>query len=315
MKKGIRIGLLLLLFAGLIISLESCKDASKDVPKEIALNEEPATMAPAKPLSEEFKKYWYAGEAEITSYKLEQARYGEIRDGHAVLIYVTEPFLADKQVKADRSSPDNVQVLKLNATKKYLTGIYPYSIMSSTFYPVSDNQHAIKLSTSVQEWCGHVYAQLNNRDQFEVMSHSYFESEADQLVEMEKAILENELWTKIRIDPKGLPSGDIEVLPSLEYIRVGHKGIQAYKANAKLTENGELSTYEISYPELERTLSIQFSTEFPHTIEGWTETFKSGFGPKAKLLTSRASRMKKLKTPYWRQNGNKDLILRDSLGL
>ncbi|MEM7381280.1 MAG: septum formation inhibitor Maf [Bacteroidota bacterium] len=305
----------MVLFASVLISLESCNEAPKKEAKEIALNEETAVMAPAKPLSEEFKKYWYAGEAEITSYKLEQARYGEIRDGHAVLIYVTEPFLADKQVKADRSAPDNVQVLKLNATKKYLTGIYPYSIMSSTFYPVKDNQHAIKLSTSVQEWCGHVYAQLNNREEFEVMSHSYFESEADQEVKLQKSILENELWTKIRIDPKGLPTGDVEILPSLEYIRVGHKGIQAYKASVKLTESGGVSTYEISYPELERTLSIQFSTEFPHTIEGWTDTFKSGFGPNAKLLTSKATRMKKLKTPYWRQNGNKDLILRDSLGL
>ena len=30
-------------------------------------------------LSGEFKDYWYSGEAEITSYKLEQGRYGEQR--------------------------------------------------------------------------------------------------------------------------------------------------------------------------------------------------------------------------------------------
>ena len=29
----------------------------------------------------------------ISSYKLEQARYGEIRNGKAVLVYVTEDFL------------------------------------------------------------------------------------------------------------------------------------------------------------------------------------------------------------------------------
>lgn len=154
---------------------------------------------PTKELSEEFKKYWYAGNAEITSYKLEQARYGEMREGKAVLIYVTEDFLAKEQVKADYQNSDNIPVLKLNATKKFNTGIYPYSIMQSTFYPVADNQHAVKISSSMQEWCGHVYAQLNNRKKYELTSHSYFQGEADQNFELNKDILENELWAKFEL--------------------------------------------------------------------------------------------------------------------
>ena len=51
--------------------------------------------------SEEFKNYWYAGKAEITSYKLEQARYGELHSGYAVLVYVTEDFSVSKHVKLD----------------------------------------------------------------------------------------------------------------------------------------------------------------------------------------------------------------------
>ncbi len=318
MEKFLRISSVsfaLLIFA---MIFSSCQEREKQADKEMALNEpyeNAEAKEPKKPLSEDFKKYWYAGDAEITSYKLEQARYGELRDGHAVLIYVTEPFLSDKQVKADQNSASNIPVLKLNATKKYLTGIYPYSIMTSSFYPVHDNQHALKVSNSVQEWCGHVYAQLNNREQFEIMSHSYFESEADQEVSVAKTFLENELWNKIRINPKELPTGTIDVLPSLEYIRVGHKTIKAYSAEAILTEANGLSTYEITYPELQRTLSIEFSTAFPHTIEAWSESFKSGFGSNAKTLVSKATKLKVLKTPYWRQNGNKDLFLRDSLGL
>jgi len=266
-------------------------------------------------LSGEFKSYWYSGEAEITSYKLEQARYGELRDGHAVLIFVTEPFLADKQVKADRSNPGNIPVLKLNSTKKYFTGIYPYSVMSSSFYPVKDNQHAIKISSSVQEWCGHVYAQLNNKEEFEYEAHSYFEGEADQEFKMEKNILENELWNKLRINPNGLPQGELEVIPSFEYTRVAHKKIKAYKASASLTEKDGISSYSITYPELDRTLTINFSTAFPHTIESWTDEFKSGYGANAKMLISRATKIRRIKTPYWQQNGNKDIILRDSLGI
>lgn len=271
--------------------------------------------AKPNPLSLEFKDYWYSGEAEITSYKLEQARYGELRDGHAVLIFVTEPFLANKQVKADGNNPDNIPVLKLNSTKKYFTGIYPYSIMSSSFYPVKDNQHAIKISSSIQEWCGHVYAQLNNREDFEYEAHSYFEGEADQEFKMEKNILENELWNKLRINPIGLPQGELEVIPSLEYIRVAHKEIKPYKAIASLTEKDGISSYSLTYAKLDRILTINFSTAFPHTIESWSDEYKSGFGANAKILTSRATKIKLLKTPYWQQNGNKDQILRDHLGL
>lgn len=318
MKKIFRIefAVLFLLFLG--SSILSCVEQTKASSSEMDLTAKAKPIlekTPKKQLSEDFKKYWYAGKAEITSYTLEQARYGEIRDGKSVLIYVTEPFLPEKQVKADRNNPYNINVLKLNSTKNYLTGIYPYSIMSSTFYPIHDNQHAIKTSLSMQEWCGHVYSQINNRDQFEFTSHSYFESEADQNLSLEKSVLENELWTKIRINPEDLPVGDLKIVPSLEYIRLRHKELKAYNAQANLSSQEGITTYSLSYPDLERTLTINFTTEFPYTIESWTEQFKSGFGPKAKVMTTKATKLKSLKTPYWGQNGNEDLILRDSLGL
>jgi hypothetical protein len=276
-------------------------------------------LSKAKPmrnnLSDTFKDYWYSGRAEITSFKLEQARYGELRNGTAVLIYVTEPFLADKQVKADRPNPNNVSVLKLNSTKKFLTGIYPYSIMSSSFYPVSDKQHAIKLTASVQEWCGQVFTQLNNRDKFEINSFSYFETEGDQTITLDKTHLENEIWNKIRIDPNKLPVGRITMIPSLEYVRLAHKPLKAYEARTEMKTEANLNTYTITYPELDRTLAISFSATFPYTIENWSETYNSGFGANAQTLTTRATKIKTLKRAYWRENKNSDVFLRDSLGL
>ncbi|NKI32078.1 septum formation inhibitor Maf [Croceivirga thetidis] len=319
MKRWIRFELLIILFALVVVGFEGCKE--RTVPnKELALNTEKDNSPlekelPKKELSKEFKEYWYAGDAEITSYKLEQARYGELREGKSVLIYVTEPFLPEIQVKADQSNPSNIPVLKLNATKKYLTGIYPYSVMSSTFYPVYDNQHAIKTTFSMQEWCGHVYAQLNNRETFEFMSHSYFEGEADQELALNKAILENEIWNKIRINPEGLPLGELEIIPSLEYFRTKHVPVQAFKAEASLKKEGDTSTYTIAYNNTQRKLSITFSSSFPYQIEGWTEEFKSGYGPSAKTLVSKGTKLKTLKTPYWRQNSNKFVALRDSLAL
>ncbi len=300
-----------------LVVLVSCSENKKDKATDIALNAgvKEAVSLEKNELSKDFKAYWYAGKAEITSYKLEQARYGEMREGNAVLIYVTEPFLNDKQVKADGNNPDNIPVLKLNSTKNYLTGIYPYSIMTSSFYPVHDNQHALKLTFSSQEWCGQVYSQLNNRAKFEVASHSYFEGEADQELQLDKAVLENEIWNKIRINPENLPQGNFNMIPSLEFSRLTHKELKSYSATASLTNNGKQQIYEVNYPELKRTLKINFSTQFPYTIESWSDSFTSGYGANAKTLTSTGTKIKTLNTPYWRQNGNKDLYLRDSLGI
>ena len=271
--------------------------------------------APPRPLTEDFKSYWYAGEAEISSYSLSQARYGELREGDAALVYVTEPFNPGKQVKADRPDSTSVSVLKLNRTRKFLTGIYPYSIMSSIFYPVSDNRHALKISTSVQEWCGHVYAQLNNREDFEITAHSYFESEGEQELHLPKNVLEDELWTRLRIAPETLPQGNHDVVPSMEFLRLRHQPFQAYPATLTLSEPAKVRTYTITYPGLNRTLQIHFDGDFPHTIQGWTDSYPSGFGADAQVLTTTAQLKNTLKTPYWRKNSNSDLHLRDSLGL
>lgn len=318
MKNWIRFELIVVLFAVLMTMIEGCKDQTTSTNNEMAINTATSiaeSLPPRQPLTQEFKKYWYEGNAEITSYKLEQARYGEVREGSSVLIYVTEPFLPEVQVKADRNSSENIPVLKLNTTKNYLTGIYPYSIMSSTFYPVYDNQHAIKSSLSIQEWCGHVYSQINNRNQFEFTSHSYFEGEADKKLTLEKAFLENEVWTKIRINPNSLPIGEIQMIPSLEFFRIKHQELKAFKATASLETKNGISSYIINYEDGLRKLSINFTTAFPYSIESWTEEFTSGYGSNKKVMTSKGTKLKSLKTPYWRQNSNKDLFLRDSLGL
>ncbi|WP_299253969.1 septum formation inhibitor Maf [uncultured Aquimarina sp.] len=314
MKKSLLLfgilGVLVIIACSNIKADEKNKNDKKVVTENTA-----SALKPAKELSESFKKYWYAGDAEITSYTLEQARYGEIREGKAVLIYVTEDFLSKEQVKSDYQNADNIPVLKLNATKKFNTGIYPYSIMQSTFFPVAGNQHAIKISSSMQEWCGHVYTQLNNREKYDVMSHSYFQGEADQNFTLNKDILENELWTKIRIDPDNLPQGDLKIIPSFEYSRLKHKEIKAYSAKATLQKDVTSNVYTINYPELNRSISITFNSSFPYEIEGWTETFKSGFGTNAKELTTKATKLKSIKSAYWGKNSNKDEVLRQELDL
>jgi len=259
-----------------------------------------------------FDKYWYDGKAELSSYKLSQARYGEIHDGHAVLIYVTEEFLPKKQLKADRGSKNNIPVLKLNSTKKFLTGIYPYSIMSSVFSPVNAEKQALKTTFSAQEWCGHTYVQLNNRDKFDVEFHSYFEASGDKNLSLKKDELENEIWTTIRIAPDKLPSGNLKMIPAIEFLAMQHRPIKAYEAHATLQSEGNLNIYQIKYPELGRTLTIKYSKEFPYSIEAWEESFTGFTGKK---LTSKAEKIKSIKSDYWNKHDVVDVALRKDLGL
>ncbi|HSI78817.1 MAG TPA: hypothetical protein VK957_23185, partial [Lunatimonas sp.] len=95
--------------------------------------------------------YWYNGEAEISAFDLTQYRYGESREGEAVLIFVTEDLSKKKQVKLDNpqdAGRDAVKVLKLNMTKSFTTGIYPYNMMLSVFSPVYLQSSALKLTAS-----------------------------------------------------------------------------------------------------------------------------------------------------------------------
>lgn len=305
-----------LLFLIIAVSLStifsSCKEPVKSTESiEMPIANSTLKLAKNRNISQEFKDYWYAGKAEISSYKLEQARYGEMRDGTAALIFVTEDFLPEIQVKADRQNESNIPVLKVNITKNFNTGIYPYSVMTSTFYPVFEEKHAIKVSQSMQEWCGHQYAQLNNRDQYEVKSHSYFEGEADQNFTLPKDVIENELWTQLRIDPKALPTGNFNAIPDFSFTRMKHIPLKAYQAIGTLTA----TSYTLEYPKIARTLVINFSEAFPYTIESWEDTYVDGYGANGKALTTKATRIKTIKSAYWGKNSNADAGLRNELGL
>ncbi|UAM96711.1 septum formation inhibitor Maf [Polaribacter litorisediminis] len=258
-----------------------------------------------------FNNYWYAGKAEITSYQLSQVRYGEIHQGIAVNIFVTEDFLPEKQVKADAPSKKNIPILKLNSTKKFTTGIYPYSLMNSTFSPIDIRQQAIKISFSAQEWCGNTFVQLNNTSNFKIDFYSYFESNSDRNITLSKDILENEIWTQIRISPTNLPTGKLQIIPSFEYLSLHHKKFTAYEAIAALEVTDHFIVYSIKYPILKRTLIIKATKEFPYTIESWEETISS----RGKMLTTKAAKIKTIQSAYWSKNRVSDIEERKELGL
>lgn len=270
-----------------------------------------------------FSEYWHQGQAELNRFELTHARYGELRRGDAVLVFVTEDFRTDKWVKLDDYQGDGkskaVPILKANMAYQFNTGIYPYSILTSVFSPLDLQRypHALKTSTTVQEWCGHVYMQLiQKNEKFYASSHSYFEREADQEFDLPAAVMEDELWTHIRIAPQSLPVGRIELIPGLKYARLMHRTPAIEKATAFLKDSGDgMMTYTLEYTSFERTLTIRFKKAFPYEIVEFEETYQDGFGEGAKRLTTTGRRSHTLKLDYWKRNGVADSTYRRQLGL
>ncbi len=230
---------------------------------------------------------------------------------------VTEDFSKKKHVKLDdpaASENDKVSVLKLNFTKNFLTGIYPYSMMQSVFTPVNREEypHTLKSTMSSQEWCGHVFTQMNLKgNQFDVKSFSYFETEGDANFSIKKMLMEDEIWNIIRLDHTELPIGEIDIIPGLFFSRTNHVELKAQQAEASKLESNTFVTYSVSMPEQERKLSIQFERNFPHKILGWSEEFVE----RGKTQYTKASLDKTLVIDYWTKNKNEFQYLRDSLNL
>jgi hypothetical protein len=282
----------------------------------IGTNEIQASENLKRMLSDEAMAYWYqGGGAEITSYQLKQARYGEIREGEAVTVFVTEPFSPSANTKADNPGKENVSVLKLNFSKRFNTGIYPYSMMNSTFYPMQMGEASLKASTSVQEWCGHVYMELQNKKQFDLINHSYFEGESFEK-SMAKAEIEDDYWSKIRLHPETIKDGTRQIIPSFFFMRLMHVEAKSYRCDVKVDRSStSMHELELNYPELNRTLRIQYEAKFPHAILSWTELYIDGFGDKTQLLETTGKRLKTLRSKYWEKNANSDSGMRAELGL
>lgn len=271
----------------------------------------------------QFSEYWFAGKAELNSYRLEQAQYGALNPGTAVLIFVTEDFRTDTQVKSESeaSRDKSVPVLKTNLVRKFTTGIYDYSIFTSVFTPIHNDKFAntLKVSTSVQEWCGHSYVQLNLKNNgYTVSSRSYFEQEASEDYRVEKVMLEDELWNRIRLAPDKLPTGDVTFIPSSVSGRIRHKKLDPIKASVQqgpyagsAFKGDSLLAYTVDYTTDKRKLVIVYEAKFPYRIMGWEDTFPS----KEKLMTSRAVLQKTIQSDYWKHNAPADSTLRKELAL
>ena len=263
--------------------------------------------------ADQFAEYWYAGKAEVAVYDLQQSRYGLQRAGTATLIFVTEPFSAKKHVKLDSpalAGDDHLTALKLNRVKKYNTGIYPYSIMTSAFANVS-NGELLKVNTTIQEWCGHVFLQANQTKpaHYNYRGYSYFESEGDDEGTLSNTELAESLLLKIRLGKLGTPSS---LVPPQELSRTLHFPLQKCQASYSTSTDDQNTTLTITYNHpLKISTSITYSSSFPHVIQGWSESYsKNGH-----TFTTTATLKSVQRLPYWSMNSPEFNSMRKAIGL
>lgn len=261
-----------------------------------------------------FHAYWFQGKAEISSFELNQSRYGANHDGTVVMIFVTEDFSRSRHVKLDDPSKhpsDAVKVMKLNMHSEFITGIYKYSMMSSVFMPLDYNHfpHSLKLTASSQDWCGQSFMQADWKgNRYEIQHMTYFESTGDARYSLVNTWLEDEVWTRIRVAPHTLPLGQVKMIASAFFIRLHHIENKVYEAATTLLTLPDRYRYTIIYPELKRTLEIDFKKSFPYTIEKWKETINTNEVTTGRLL-------KTIQSDYWLRNTPGDEILRNQLNL
>jgi hypothetical protein len=264
----------------------------------------------------QFAAHWYQDRAEINVYDLKQMRYGEEREGKAVMIFVTEDFSKRKQVKLDdpaAAGKDAMKVMKLNMTRDFVTGVYPYHSMLSVFTPVYDDLNSPKITASMTEWCGQSFAQLNwKNNKYQAKLFSYFESEGDQELSI-SAMAEDEIFNLIRLNPDLVPTGPKKLIPGLVFNRFSHIPLDAESAiiSKRKTGNNQ-AEIEVIYEEIGRKFLVKYMDAFPYEIMSWQETQTKSDGTE-EVTTAVRNSVQML--DYWRKNKLQDEYIRKRLGL
>ena len=272
----------------------------------------------------DFYEHWGDGKAELSSYRVVQPRYGELRQGYGIMIFVTEDIHPKTHIKIDspQANPDRLYALKLNNILKFTTGLYDYSVMTSVFSQVAGGQHDFdvrKISLTAQEWCGHVFDEALVRDgEIQGYINSYFERDGrrDYRLDLPQAYeSEDHLLIRIReLQEPFMEVGEmreIAILPSLWYLRQVHR---PHALVAGAIGKGEAETLEVGDTTYEavpwrlvlgaRVRTVWTEVAYPHRILKWEDS-DGGSGEWVKTI----------RMPYWQLQGTSDEFYRRELGI
>lgn len=259
----------------------------------VTVFQKPATpfVSPATALPAGFGTYWYGPRVETHTYRLEQALDGRLIPGEARLDFQAEDFRTSRPVSASAATTtdtDERPALHSTLTKTFSAGPFADHLRTSVLTPISSPLYpnTLRVSTS---------ALLANHEQglqLTYRNNGYHVAPIEaEGYDVEKTMLEDELWNRIRQAPDKLPTGETRLMPGTMTAQLRGKRPEPLPVTAKLdTYEGVLypgkflKAYTVEYTTDDRTLTIVFESGFPHRIVGWEETYRSG----PALLTTRA---------------------------
>jgi len=276
-----------------------------------------------------FDARWHDGRAELDGYRYTITRYGQLRQGQAVMIFVTEPWSLSKRVKVEdpsKNPTDVFDVLKLNLVRDFQTGIYDYNTMLSLFVKTPDFS-PVQLTFTSAEWCGNVYAKVQfDNDTVNETLFSYFEDESgtrslerppdgvtqDALFVLLRGLrgafldpgekrriplLSGILESRLRHQPLGWSSAQIERAAKPVSVRVpAGNWSNAVYFEVKVTD-GRTGSFWVEPDGDARLLKWR-----------WTEPGRAEASESGELTGT-------LRTAYWKENGPGDEKLLQRLGL
>lgn len=276
----------------------------------------------------EFWPHWGDGKAELDAYRLSQPRYGAVRDGILVWIFVTEDFSESARVKADpgkHPAADVFPVFKLNAVKDFQTGLYDYNLMTSVFTSVEPRYgrfggQPTKIVFSSQEWCGAMFEHLLFSEKSIARKRfSYFDGEGDQSDQLEPP--------KDLLTVEGLPvlvrgllhellrpgeKKSFTFLPSIERGRLLHRSFAWDKGSLSRADKTERITVTAGSFEVERYTAVVGKETYHFLVERAYPRrivrYEVSDGETAELVGS-------VRLPYWELNGPGQEAVLEKMGL
>lgn len=287
--------------------------------------------APSQAADPPFEAYWHDGKAELDGYRLTVERYGHARRGHAVAIYVTEPFSRSRHVKLDdpaKTPADAVDVLKLNLVRDFQTGIYDYHTLISLFVQSADFA-PLKLAFTGSEWCGQVYEQLDRSgSRLSQRISSYFEGESiERKLEVPAGgVMEDELFILLRgLRAPYLSAGAGRTVPFLAspfHRRLAHR--EAAWTSARIERLARAETITVPAGTFATDIYTvrtgdgregRFFVEraHPHRIVRWAWQPAEAGGRREGTDSAELTGSRRLE--YWRLHGPGDERLLEQLGL
>lgn len=298
----------------------ACSRAPQGPPSVVGASQRVLPTLSAHPrstASSAFWRVWGDGRAELARYDVLTPRYGELHPAELVFITVTEPHDRRRWVKDDDApAAERVNVLKLNISLKFETGLYPYSVLTSVFAPVdgyfAERFAPAKITLTAQEWCGQVFEALWPGEPASLREvRSYFADEGDDDATLATApgtLYEDALWVQLR-ELDGPFNGGApwrgEMVPSLWRMRRAHgpvRPLQAEISRHQETEGAETRTvFELSLGAFRR----RYEVDAAHRLVAW----RASDGEVARLAES-------ARLPYWALNRERDRVpQREALGL